>query len=1002
MRSARLHILARAAALALACGGLSAARAQSGPAPADARAAAAKPDEAAQAVTVTGIRASTERSLEIKREAVANVDVITAVDVGKMPDKNLADSLQRIVGVAVRTDYDEAEKVSLRGTNPDMTLILFNGHTVSGGDWYISDQLSSSRSTSLSLMPSSVLNSATVYKSSQANIVDGGLAGTVNVTTRKPLNEKQAFGGVVSLGAVHATLPGRTSPQLNASLNWKNEANTFGVIAQLFSEKRYVRRDSVSRFAYGASSGWDVINTATMLGITDASLAGTPYKAADLQGVRLPGSMSTEFVEGVRDREGGMVSLQFRPSRDVDVGLTGFTSKMNSENYGRLTSSAIYSMLAGKAEPFGSVAATAANTNSNGQRVYAQIRNPVIVEQTTIYGHTLKVLKAADIVFPSGTTPQYVGNSEGFFRSGASASSSFLDLDLAFRASDVLTLKALLSGTRGVGTTALDRGLTYARYGTGIRYAFAGLHDAPSWQYLGAGDNRPVRNADGSGYQLISRSTPTGYTTIDKEQSLAVDGEWALDHGWLTTLDFGARFADHRRDHRRRAPAYKGPTLNGPDPALAVSYPGDFGAGMPGDWDRSGFYFPAPVMRDFFASQTKPTTPEFERRVAAEIEMRERQTAAYAMQNFEAPAWKLQGNVGLRIVETRVDAQIATPVSATICPRIEPGKPVVPCAAFPTAINTAGDGATYFDGVPFNPNTGTVYYKVPTTSTFTHVLPSVNLRAVVAPQWIARLGVNKTVGRQNYNLYGAGFTGQTCGASGCTVNGPNPSLEPMTANNVDASLAWHFARRSLAQVSLFSSKIRGYPKTGAVRQDVTVDLVDPATNQVRTYSINTASQQGARIHGVEFGYEQPIGAGFGFNANASLATTRVDDGRPMVGASKKAANLGLYYEDDRFSARLVWNYRGEYVSSTTAPAPTANSQGQSVINGVAMPTAPFMAAPVTNVALSLNYQLGPVQLSFNATNLTNPVRATYRYSEAEQQKLDISGRQYYLEARYKY
>jgi iron complex outermembrane receptor protein len=64
----------------------------------------------------------------------------------------------------VRTDYDEAEKVSMRGTNPDMSLILFNGHTVSGGDWYVGDQASSSRSTSLSLMPSSVLNQALVYK----------------------------------------------------------------------------------------------------------------------------------------------------------------------------------------------------------------------------------------------------------------------------------------------------------------------------------------------------------------------------------------------------------------------------------------------------------------------------------------------------------------------------------------------------------------------------------------------------------------------------------------------------------------------------------------------------------------------------------------------------------------------------------------------------------------------------------------------------------------------
>jgi iron complex outermembrane recepter protein len=140
-------------------------------------AAASAPD--ASVITVTGIRASLESAINIKRNANANVDAITAVDVG---------------------------------TNADMSLILFNGHTVSGGDWYVTDQLSSSRSTSLSLMPSSVLNSATIYKTSQANLVDGGLAGTINVTTRRPLDELKSFGGVISLGGVYADLPGRTSP----------------------------------------------------------------------------------------------------------------------------------------------------------------------------------------------------------------------------------------------------------------------------------------------------------------------------------------------------------------------------------------------------------------------------------------------------------------------------------------------------------------------------------------------------------------------------------------------------------------------------------------------------------------------------------------------------------------------------------------------------------------------------------------------------------------------
>lgn len=958
-----------------------------------------------EAVVITGIRASNERSLLMKRDASANVDVITALDVGKMPDKNLADSLQRVVGVAVRTDYDEAEKVAMRGTNPDMSLILFNGHTVSGGDWYVADQSSSSRSTSLSLMPSSVLNAATVYKTSQANIVDGGLAGTINVTTRKPLDQKSRLGGLISAGAVYADLPGKTSPQLNATVNWKNEANTFGVIGQLFSEKRYVRRDSVSRLGYGANSGWDIINTSTMLGITDASLAGTGYKAADLNGVRMPGSLASEFVEGVRDRKGGMLSLQLRPTDTLDLGATGFYSKMNAANFGRATMGALNSMLRGLA---GTTGETNVFTNSNGQRVYAQIKNPVIVEETTLYGDKLKVLKSADIVFPDGTTPQYVGNSEAFYRSGASASSGFLDFDAKWQPSKDMVLKGLFSTTRGVGQTEMDRGLTYARYGTGFSYKLNGLQEAPDTKYIGAGTGATsATNPDGSGYKLTSRSLANSYKTVDRENSLAVDGEYTQESGIFSSLAFGARYADHRRDFRRTIKAMHAalnPLTDTPDSALSIGYPGDFGAALGGgNWERTGFYFSRDFLVNYFDKAIKETNSDYERFVGSEIQLREQQSAVYLMQNLEGANNWWSGNIGLRVVRTQVDAQAPTPVPAGKCQRIEPGKPVVPCAAYPGAIVTAGDAVAYFDGSTWNPNTGTIYYKTATSRRFDNLLPSLNLRFELAPNLIGRFGASETLGRQNYNLYGAAYGSPSCSTGVCLVTGPNPNLTPMTSRNVDVSLSWYFARRAMVSVSLFDSVIDGYAKTGTVKQDVTIDLADPNTGALRTYFVTTTEQQKARVRGIELSYEQPIGAGFGFQSNVSVADNKVADGRPMPGVSKYSANLGGYFENDLFSVRLVYNYRGKYVSSTTAPSPTTNSQGNTVINGVTMPAAPTMAAAVSNVALSANYNVNDkLQLSFNATNLTNPTRAQYRYSEEEQQKLDVSGRQYYLEARYKF
>jgi iron complex outermembrane receptor protein len=963
----------------------------------------AKAKQQLEAVVITGIRASLETSLEAKRNASANVDVITAVDVGKMPDKNLADSLQRVVGVAVRTDYDEAEKVAMRGANPDMSLILFNGHTVSGGDWYLNDQASSSRSTSLSLMPSSVLNSATVYKTSQANIVDGGLAGTINVTTRKPLDSPKGFSGVVSAGAVYADLPGKASPQLNASLNWKNEDSTLGFIGQVFAEKRYIRRDTASRFAYGANSGWDQINTATMLGITDASLAGSGYTAAQLNGVRLPGSMSTEFVEGVRDRKGGMFSGQFKPSTNTEVGLTGFYSKMNAANFGRATMGAIYQMLAGQTGPLGA----ATPTNVAGQRVYASIKNPVIVEEETVYGHKLRVLKSAEISYANGLPAQYVGDSEGFYRSGAYASSGFLDLDGKWVVSDKLTLKGLLSTTKGIGHTDMDRGLTYSRYGQGIKYDITDLEKAPDFSWINAGSgSMPLATsaAPGTpGYRLTGRSGLNRYHTVDSEKSYAIDGEYTQDSGIFSSLNFGFRNADHRRQYGLSTVALKSAFVaaNAPDPALAVPYPGDFGEYLGGNFDNSGFYFSKETLTGLFADLAKPTNQQWERRIANSIDLREVQSAAYLMQNLDGDKWS--GNVGVRLVRTVVTSRTPVPLPAGSCVRIEPGKPYVPCAKYPDAIIDVSEGQPYYDNVPFNGTTGTIYRKETTRRTFDDILPSLNLRYDFGSGLIGRLGLSKTIGRQNYNLYGATYTNPSCTSQGCTVTGPNPNLEPLSSRNLDISVAWYYAKRSMLAISAFSSLIDGYAKTGGTSSGQTVDLLDGTTNTVRTYMINSSTQQKARIRGIELSWEQPVAWGFGVQTNASYAETRVEDGRPMNGASKIAGNAGVYWENDVFSARLVYNYRGEYVSSTTAPAPTANSQGMSTIGGVLMPSAPTIAAPVSNVAFTANYNVTPeLQIAFSATNLTNPVRATYRYSEAEQQKVDASGRQYYLEARYKF
>lgn len=141
--------------------------------------------------------------------------------------------------------------------------------------------------------------------------------------------------------------------------------------------------------------------------------------------------------------------------------------------------------------------------------------------------------------------------------------------------------------------------------------------------------------------------------------------------------------------------------------------------------------------------------------MATEIDMRERQTSAYLMGNLEGEGWS--GNIGLRWVRTRVNAQIPTPIPAGACDRTEPGKPATTCAAYPGAITTAGEAQSYYDGVPFNPKSGILYYKTATDRSFNNLLPSLNLRYELQKDMIARFGASRTIGRQNYNVLGTGF-----------------------------------------------------------------------------------------------------------------------------------------------------------------------------------------------------------------------------------------------------
>ncbi len=144
-------------------------------------------------IVVTGIRQSLKQSMDLKRSAKGVVDAITAEDIGKFPDTNLAESLQRIPGVAIDRNNGEGATVTVRGWGADFNLVTFNGRyvpTSSSGDL-------GSRSFDFGNLASEGIAAVELYKTSKVNVASGGAGATINIKTTKPL---EAPGKIATVG----------------------------------------------------------------------------------------------------------------------------------------------------------------------------------------------------------------------------------------------------------------------------------------------------------------------------------------------------------------------------------------------------------------------------------------------------------------------------------------------------------------------------------------------------------------------------------------------------------------------------------------------------------------------------------------------------------------------------------------------------------------------------------------------------------------------------------
>jgi iron complex outermembrane receptor protein len=548
-----------------------------------------------QEVVVTGIRFSLTKALEMKRADVQNSEVIEASDIGKLPDKNVADAVQRLPGVNTASasggegGFDENDRVAIRGTSPSLTQTTINGHSVSSGDWFLLDQYQLvGRSVSYALLPSEMVGAVVVHKAQSADMTEGGVAGDVDIRTVRPLDLKKDFTLSAFLGGEYGDLAAKGSPQANAMLAWKNPDSSFGVLVQGFYEERKIRRDGQEFLGYAT------IAPTNPMAVANPALAGAA----------IPNEIGSALFEQTRKREGGTFDVQFAPNDRLSFDLNGFYSDMKADNY---------------------------NTNYMAFLI-EQVNNGVTPTSATVVNGTVTAAS-----WPAGTANTIVYDE--ISRPGAEARTWYLDLDGKMQVTDALAVTGQLGYTSGLGNTPTQPAYEACQSGA-LSYQMNGISAPATVNFTGAAS--PTGASTCWAWNDIAKAT-------DTETYGQLDALWKLDDNAFQSVKFGVRYAQH--SHVVSFPEDGGclstcwstfPDYTG------GTYPGNFAAGLGSGPLTNIWQLGQPAIASYVASNvsTGPSRLYWQ----GQSDVRENDWSAYIMANIGGTGWA--GNFGVRAVST--------------------------------------------------------------------------------------------------------------------------------------------------------------------------------------------------------------------------------------------------------------------------------------------------------------------------------------------------------------
>ncbi|KQY49313.1 TonB-dependent receptor [Lysobacter sp. Root494] len=917
-------------------------------------------------VTVTGYRYSIEKSLDQKRNANAIVEVITAEDVSKFPDKNVADALQRVPGVVITRSGGEGKSVSVRGLAPGLTLTQLNGNYIASSE--TNDE--ASRSFNYTLLPANMLSQAELFKTPEARIDEGGIGGTVILHTRRPL-DLESNSGFVSLEGTYSDTSKTTDPQLSAMYSWHSKDERFGFLVGATKQKRTNRSMEVStedwqwytdRYdANGeivADYPWNNsgVRTDAPVDVNGNALGNASQfwgqsgiydqNGGHYSGFFLPTSVNFAVREEERQRTGSQVTLQFKPTDELTLTADYFRFDLQGDYtlnmlkipewnlarvagdgnwpYGRLLNG--FTM-----DPSGTIV-TGAEYGLLAGKVY-----PCNEDQAAAMGRPGGGWGSDDCTVP---TPQLTG---GYSRE--SALSQTFDIGAEWKASDLLFFAVKGGRTWSEGGPTMNFRMS-AKPRRNVNGVWEPGNTFSSWDLTGTPTmtfSPDLQDKIMAGIaEIDTGSTDSSWkeTKISQDR-FQIDGTKLFESGWLDSLQFGVKFTDssvHRntgntywvcqgadpKDYSQRYQAGCDTTAGVAQPGFFLSKPiadlaGGFNANV-----FPGIDFPAYIayLNDRYGGMQNRREPDFIYNVDEET------TGGYFQANFRTD--RLRGNLGVRVVTSKQHAESTDSVERFTDYFVDDanGNPAQCPAGGPPQGYTCDSG---FLRLPDSLAKSKTFELNTLDKSYTDVLPSFNIAFDLTDDIVLRGAASKVIARSAYtdvaypgslSFYSQEYSNDRAVAGGGSLgwfgNGSNKDLDPYEATQYDIGAEWYFHRGSVLGLGLFRKDVKNF--VVPLSQDTNV-TIGSETVLVQNYSTSANGRDGVS-QGVEAYVQHTFDFGLGFQANytyndTNLAAVELDGEQiaesPLVGSAKNQANFTVFYETPKFLARASYNRRGEVV-----------------------------------------------------------------------------------------